>query len=114
MEAYICILLFIIRVLFIPLFTPFGTYGFLIHESLSVVLLLLAGKWILSRSEKKAWKPISALVMLAIADLVFLYFAKFGIYGDFPYYPRYVMMSVPLVAGVIISLRKGEGRWQMT
>ncbi|HDT0752188.1 TPA: hypothetical protein QIC06_004235 [Enterobacter kobei] len=106
MLVYLCIIMFVARLLFVPLFTQFGTNGFLIHESLSVLMLFIAGLGLLSKRYERKWSPVIALILLAVVDFVFYLITKNGIYGDYPFYPRYALMSIPIIFGLFISVKR--------
>lgn len=102
-----CILLFAIRVFFIPLFFPFNTNGFWLQASVAAVCLFIASA-LMAKGCKKIWVWL-VIFIVAIVDFLFFLLAKESWSGNFPYYPRYVLMSLPLVLALFTSNFKING-----
>ena len=97
---YLCISLFVLRVLFIPLFLPFETYGFRTHAAIALVLFYLASRYMTDWNSK--FKATLALSMVVILDAFFFILSKDSVYGDYPYYPRYILMTLPIVIALTV------------
>ncbi len=101
---YTCLCVFLLRVLFVPLFSPFGTYGFFIQASVVALCLILSGRWLL---KGEGWpKSFVALIVAALVDAAFLMLTKSAVYGEYPFYPRYIVMSIPIGLGLYVSFRQ--------
>ena len=101
---YTCLCTFLFRILFVPLFSPFGTYGFVIQASIVALCLILAGRWLL---KGEGWpKSCVALIVAALIDALFLMLTKSAVYGEYPFYPRYIVMSIPICLGLYVSFKQ--------
>lgn len=92
---YACILLLSLRVALVPLFFPFGTSGFAMHAIAALILIILAISWITGGGKAKG---ITIVLFCVLAlDFVFYVISKTSIYGEFPYYPRYALLTAPVL-----------------
>ncbi|HHT0566005.1 TPA: hypothetical protein ACTW68_003080 [Klebsiella pneumoniae] len=98
--VYLCIALFIFRVLFLPLFLPVETYGFRVHAVIALILLCVASRYMINFKSKN--KASFALFLVMAVDAFFFVLSKDMIYGDYPYYPRYALITLPLITSLIV------------
>lgn len=83
-----------------PLFFPFGSPGFGLHAfSFALFACLASSEMVNDHRRKKA--NIFILVAL-VFDFIFFLLSYIDSYGTYPYFPRYVVMSIPLALALLI------------
>lgn len=103
---YACIIILILRVFLVPLFFPFGTYGFIAHAILALLLIIISISWMTGVGRERGVNII--LICVGALDFAFFILAKLSTYGDFQYYPRYTLLTIPLLFSVLVVNTVGK------